>query len=222
MPEPPIFLDEVMLSDCLGRPAWILSPESGPSSFTTSSGRHLRPSAVAPFYSCKKGWSGRMAVRMKKWLLSELSGCLVICGVMRNGSVKDWGIGKWPKQKGELLTLFHSGKIRARWGDAIIVNRSLSFKPVFPALAWCSGNNLLGSSTSKVNLSSHSDAFFYLNFGPYHPEALSMHLFIYPFNPSSKKAETSFFFFAVSTSWSPEHRGESWKTVGSQYIFLSK
>lgn len=46
------------------------------------------------------------------------------------------------------------------------------------------------------------------------PEALSMHLFIYPFNPSSKKAKTSFFFFVVSTSWSPELRGKSWKTVG--------
>ena len=222
MPEPPIFLDEVMLSDCLGRPAWILSAREW--SFLLHYFLRETPEAVclAPFYSCKKGWSGRMAVRMKKWLLSELSGCLVICGVMRNGSVKDWGIGKWPKQKGELLTLFHSGKIRARWGDAIIVSRSLSFKPVFPALAWCSGNNLLGSSTSKVNLPSHSDAFFYLEFGPYHPEALSMHLFIYPFNPSSKKAETSFFFFVVSSSWFPEHRGESWKTVGSQYIFLSK
>ena len=31
-------------------------------------GDTLRPSAVAPFYRCKKGWSGRMAVRMKKWL----------------------------------------------------------------------------------------------------------------------------------------------------------
>ena len=115
-----------------------------------------------------------------------------------------------------------SGKIRSRWGDAIGVSRSSSFNPVFPVLAWCSGNSLLGSSISKVNLPSHSDTFFYLDFDPYHPEALSMHLFIYPLNPSSKKAETAFFFFVVSTSWSLEHRGKSWKTVGSQYIFLGK
>lgn len=68
----------------------------------------LRSSTVIPFPRCKRDWSGRMAVRMKKWhctqrTLSGLNGCLIICGVVRNGSVKDWGIGKWLKQNWELL-----------------------------------------------------------------------------------------------------------------------
>lgn len=142
---------------------------------------------------------------------------------MRNGSVKDWGIGKWPKQKANCSHHFISGKIRSRWGDAIGVSRSSSFNPVFPVLAWCSGNNLLGSSISKVNLPSHSDAFFYLDFGPYHPEALSMHLFIYPLNPSSRKQRLpfSFLFFPLhgpqSTGVSP---GRQW--VLNIYFWVSK
>ena len=39
--------------------------------------------------------------------------------------------------------------------------------------------------------------FLYLDFGPYYPEALSMYLFVYSLNSSSKKAETSSFFFVV-------------------------
>lgn len=63
---------------------------------------------------------------------------------------------------------------------------------------------------SKVNLPSRSDrenAFLYLDFGPYYPEALSMYLFVYSLNSSPRKQRLPLSFLLLFLLPNPQSTG---------------